>query len=64
MPSVAKTVAFVDLRTGSSAQDAAWWRQQPPAARIDALEAIRREYHSWKYGAEPRLQRVYRIAHR
>ncbi|MCZ2287937.1 MAG: hypothetical protein LC138_03785 [Anaerolineales bacterium] len=41
--------------------DAEYWRAQPPAARIAALEEIRREYHKWKYGAEPRLQRIYRI---
>jgi hypothetical protein len=62
--SVAKTVAVIDLKSSSAARDAAWWRQQPPAERIAALEAIRREYHLWKYGAEPRFQRVYRIAER
>ena len=29
-----------------------------------ALEEIRREYHRWKYGAEPGFQRVYSIAKR
>jgi len=41
--------------------DAAYWRKQPYSARLAALEEIRREYHRWRYGAEPRLQRVYRI---
>lgn len=44
--------------------DAAYWRAQPPAARIAALEEIRQEYHRWRYGAEPRLQRVCSVAKR
>jgi hypothetical protein len=38
--------------------DAAYWRAQPPELRLAALEEIRQEYHRWRYGAEPRLQRV------
>jgi hypothetical protein len=41
--------------------DAAWWRAQPYMMRLAALEEIRQEVHRWKYGAEPRFQRVYRI---
>jgi hypothetical protein len=41
--------------------DAVWWRTQPYAARLAALEEIRQEVHRWKYGTEPRFQRVYRI---
>lgn len=41
--------------------DAVWWRTQPYAARRAALEEIRQEVHRWKYGAEPRFQRVYRM---
>jgi hypothetical protein len=33
-------------------------QSQPYGARLAALEAIRREYHQWKYGFEPRLQSV------
>ena len=44
--------------------DAEYWRAQPPAARLAALEEIRREYHRWRYGAEPRLQRVYTVVKR
>ena len=44
--------------------DAAYWRSQPYHARLAALEEIRREYHQWKYGSEPRLQRVYTIIKR
>jgi hypothetical protein len=44
--------------------DLKYWRAQPPAARLAALEEIRQEYHRWRYGAEPRLQRVYSIVKR
>jgi hypothetical protein len=44
--------------------DAAYWRTQSPKARLAVLEEIRREYHLWRYGAEPRFQRVYRIVKR
>ncbi len=29
--------------------------------RLDALESIRAEYITWKYNAEQRFQRVYKI---
>ncbi len=51
-------------RTGEQPSDFAYWQSQPYEARIEALEQIRREYHLWKYHAEPRLQRVYSIAQR
>lgn len=44
--------------------DAEYWRAQPPIARLAALEEIRQEYHRWRYGAEPRLQRVYTVVKR
>ncbi len=44
--------------------DLKFWQAQPPAARLAALEEIRREYHRWRYGAEPRFQRVYSIVKR
>ncbi len=59
---IQKVVARVNLR--EQGNDFAYWQSQPPAARLAALEEIRREYHQWKYGAEPRLQRVYRIVKR
>ncbi|MBK8048396.1 MAG: hypothetical protein IPK16_15530 [Anaerolineales bacterium] len=42
-------------------KDVTYWLAQPLEARLAALEEIRREYHRWKYNAEPRLQRVYSI---
>lgn len=44
--------------------DLKYWQAQPPAARLAALEEIRREYHRWRYGAEPGFQRVYSIVKR
>jgi hypothetical protein len=41
--------------------DFLYWQNHPPQIRLAALEHIRREYHQWRYGAEPRLQRVYQI---
>lgn len=44
--------------------DSAYWEQRPHEARLAALEEIRREYHGWKGGAGPRLQRVCATAKR
>lgn len=46
------------VRLEEQPSDFAYWQQQPYQARLAALEAIRQEYHRWKYGAEPGLQRV------
>lgn len=60
--SVEKTFSKVSLF--EQASDFAYWQSQPCEARLAALERIRQEYHLWKYGAEPRLQRVYSITQR
>ncbi len=52
------------VRLGERKSDAAYWRAQPPEARLAALEEIRREYHRWKYGTEPRFKRVYKVIKR
>jgi hypothetical protein len=62
MRTIKKVVTKTAMREQKS--DAEYWRAQPPAARLAALEEIRREYHRWRYGAEPRLQRVYTIVKR
>jgi hypothetical protein len=49
-------------RLGEQEPDSVYWRTQSYEARLAALEQIRQEYHAWRYGAEPRLQRGYRIA--
>jgi hypothetical protein len=61
---IEKTVTILDGEQIQKANDVRWWRQQPPEARIAALEEIRREYHLWRYGAEPGFQRVLRIVER
>ncbi|MGB3202684.1 MAG: hypothetical protein WBA99_17390 [Nodosilinea sp.] len=45
----------------SAKSDLAYWRNQTYEARLAALETIRREFHQWKYNAEPGFQRVYRV---
>ena len=59
---VEKTFSRVSLLERKS--DFAYWQSQPYEARLAALERIRQEYHRWKYGAEPRLQKVYSVAQR
>jgi hypothetical protein len=41
--------------------DLVYWRTRSPEERLDALEAIRKEFNDAKYGPDQRLQRVYRI---
>jgi hypothetical protein len=59
---IQKSVTKVALREQQT--DFAYWQSQSYQARLAALEEIRREYHRWRYGAEPRLQRVYTIVKR
>ncbi len=59
---VQKVVTKVNLYQQRS--DFAYWQTQPYLVRLAALEEIRREYHRWSYGAEPRLQRVCTIVKR
>ena len=56
-PAIQPTVAIAHLKDKN--RDRTYWKTQSYAARLAALEEIRREYHSWKYGSEPRLQRVW-----
>lgn len=44
--------------------DFLFWQSQPYEARLAAIEQIRQEYNTWKYGAEQRFQSVYRIVTR
>jgi hypothetical protein len=59
---IKKIVTKIPLR--KSKNDFAYWQTQPYAVRLAALEEIRQEYHRWKYGVQPRFQRVYRIVKR
>lgn len=59
---IAKVVAKVPR--GQRRSDFAFWQSRSYAERLEALEEIRREYHLWRYGAEPRLQRVLAVTQR
>ncbi len=56
---IARVVTKVKM--GEAESDFAYWQTQPPAARLAALEEIRREYHLWKYGGEPPFRKVVTI---
>lgn len=56
---IRKTIAKISIHDLKS--DFAYWQAQPYAARLAALEEIRREYHQRRYGVQPRFQRVYGI---
>jgi len=44
--------------------DFIFWQSKSFEERINALEQIRQEFNNWKYNAEQRFQRVYRIIKR
>lgn len=44
--------------------DFSYWQTRSRSERLTVLEEIRQEYHQWRYGAEPRFQRVYSIIKR
>jgi len=52
------------FKKGKEPSDVIFWLSRPAVERLSNLEAIRKEYNRWKYGTEPRLQRVYRIVKR
>lgn len=52
------------VRLETQGNDFHYWQSQPVWSRLATLESIRREYHQWKYGSEPRLQRVLTITKR
>lgn len=45
-------------------RESVYWQTQSYERRLAAWEEIRRDYHRWKYNAEPRLQRVYTVIKR
>lgn len=47
---------------GKEPTNALAWKDFSFTQRIEALESIRQEYHKSRYGDEPRLQRILRIA--
>lgn len=55
---------FTKVNINQKQSGFAYWQDQPYEVRLAALEQIRREYHRWKYHAEPGFQRVYTIVKR
>jgi len=49
------------MKLEEAGNDFAFWQSRTPEERLAALEEIRKEYNTWKYGTEPGFQRVYRI---
>ena len=47
---------YVKMKISDQGNDFAYWQSQPYELRLAALEEIRKEYHRWKYRAEPRLE--------
>ncbi len=60
--SIAKVVK--KYKIDEQPDDTSYWQSRSYAERLAALEEIRREYNQWKYGAEQRFQRVYRVIKR
>jgi hypothetical protein len=56
---VLKIIRFQDPH-----KDIDFWLTRPYQERLDALEEIRHEYNLWRFGAEPRFQRVFKIIKR
>ena len=52
------------FKLGEEPKEREYWLTQTLEARWAAVEEIRREYHGWEVGAEPRLQRVLTVAKR
>lgn len=48
-------------KLGEQPEESFYWQNRSYQERLAALEEIRTEYNSWRYNAEQRFQRVYRI---
>jgi hypothetical protein len=59
---IAKT--YTKTRLHEQKSDFAFWQTQPYEKRLATLEQIRQEYNAWKYGTQPRFQRVLSITKR
>ncbi len=49
------------IKMSEENSDFKYWKSLTPLARLEILAEIRREFHGWKNGAEPRFKRVYRV---
>lgn len=59
---IAKKIHIVKKDEQKSDYD--FWKTQSYETRLRALEQIREEYNSWKYGTNRRFQRVYKVIKR
>jgi hypothetical protein len=59
---IEKTYTKIQL-TGQES-DFKYWQNQPVEKRLETLEQIRLEFHSWKYDTQPGFQRVLSIIKR
>ncbi len=57
-------LVYRKMRISEQGSDLEYWLSQPPAARLAAVEEIVREYHGWKPGQEPRIEKVITIIKR
>jgi len=48
-------------KVGEQPKESLFWQDKSYQERLAALEEIRGEYNLWRYNAEQRFQRVYRI---
>lgn len=51
-------------KKGEESDEVLYWLSRPGIERIRALEEIRQQYNSWKYGVKRAFQRVYTITKR
>lgn len=54
-------LVYRKMRIDEQSSDVEYWLSQPPGARLAALEEIRCEYHEWRPGEEPRIEKVVTI---
>ena len=51
-------------KLGDDSSDIDYWISLDEIEGLKQLEELRQQYNTWKYGAEQRFQRVYRIVKR
>lgn len=59
---IEKVVHIVKLKDKKT--DFKYWQSQSVEKRMEALEEIRQEYNSWRYGDWQGFQRVFKIIRR
>lgn len=59
-----RQITVTKIRLHAPKTDVIYWQTQSHDLRLAALEQIRQEFHQWKYSAQPRFQRVYKIIKR